>query len=148
MATPFAHDEAIMANVTSKEITLESVARYAQETNDHLTELQGWLDILWLLLGAYIVFFMQVRASDTCASLLIIKWFILKDEPLLESPDAHICSMYDPNNSLTHSPCAMLTAPERSFWLEMQAGFALLETGSVRAKNTKNILLKVFKECH
>mmetsp|Transcript_48467 Transcript_48467/g.90272 ORF Transcript_48467/g.90272 Transcript_48467/m.90272 type:complete len:500 (-) Transcript_48467:422-1921(-) len=81
MATPFAHDEAIMANVTSKEITLESVARYAQETNDHLTELQGWLDILWLLLGAYIVFFMQ-------------------------------------------------------------AGFALLETGSVRAKNTKNILLK------
>jgi len=43
--------------------------------------LEDWLDILWLLLGAYMVFFMQ-------------------------------------------------------------AGFALLEAGSVRAKNTKNILLK------
>ena len=30
---------------------------------------------------------------------------------------------------------------------QMQSGFALLEAGTVRAKNTKNILLKV-RGCH
>lgn len=51
------------------------------KVGEKLGDIEHWLDVLWLLLGAYIVFFMQ-------------------------------------------------------------AGFALLEAGSVRAKNTKNILLK------
>mmetsp|Transcript_48469 Transcript_48469/g.90278 ORF Transcript_48469/g.90278 Transcript_48469/m.90278 type:complete len:537 (+) Transcript_48469:128-1738(+) len=84
----YVFDKGLMADQTTGELTLESVAKYAQETailakasEEHMNEMQDWLDILWLLLGSYLVFFMQ-------------------------------------------------------------AGFALLEAGSVRSKNTKNILLK------
>lgn len=56
-----------MADQTTGELTLESVAKYAQETailakasEEHMNEMQDWLDILWLLLGSYLVFFMQV----------------------------------------------------------------------------------------
>lgn len=80
--TPFVFDRNRLVNLTTEQLTLESVARYAQDaarfaqetdnfahdTKDHLDQLQGWLDILWLLLGAYLVFFMQVKFEFCCAS--------------------------------------------------------------------------------
>lgn len=68
--TSYVMDIGLMSDVSTGEITLESVAKYAQATaslakatEEHLDEMQDWLDVLWLLLGSYLVFFMQVRCS-------------------------------------------------------------------------------------
>jgi hypothetical protein len=36
----------------------------------------GKLDILWLLFGAYLVFFMQVRFNSVCAQRAVVQFFL------------------------------------------------------------------------
>jgi|AntAceMinimDraft_12_1070368.scaffolds.fasta_scaffold98504_1 hypothetical protein len=86
------------------------------------------LDILWLLFGAYLVFFMQVRKNGY--SVLFVPPHMF---PLLTFPR---------QNNIPASRSRLLLNRIPLLRLPPQAGFALLEAGSVRAKNTKNILLK------
>ena len=77
-------------------------------------QLSADLDILWLLFGAYLGFFMQVRGQ--------------------QEEDAVILVLY-----------CRESVSKIGVVFGVQCGFALLEAGAVRAKNTKNILLKVWR---
>ena len=150
------------------------------------------LTILWLLFGAYLVFFMQVRPPATAYLYFVsrifpsfltteIPRFFLDTTGRKARPRVRLCAgrytggkaeawclLIHADASLSHGgePGATLYTRKRlslphtpftpSFhtltlvshprftplFLDAQAGFALLEAGSVRAKNTKNILLK------
>ena len=94
-------------------LTLESLAQQQKL-------LESTIDTVWIIIGSIFVVFMQVGAAPTTRSLLTT---------LLVTVDPQAA----------RNPLADATTPV--FFL--QAGFAFLEAGSVRAKNLKNILLKV-----
>ena len=89
---------------TTERAMYDAINTIVEGTKEDVARMESNLDVLWLLFGAYLVFFMQVRL-------------------------AKFCHAYRGN----YLQCVV--------W-HSQCGFALLEAGSVRAKNTKNILLK------
>ena len=76
------------------------------------TELKGSVDTFYLLYSGALVFFMQARVTRAA-----------------RQPHPVRISLTPPTHQ--HPPCAV-----------RQAGFGVLEAGSVRVKNTRNILLK------
>jgi Amt family ammonium transporter len=89
---------------TTERAMYDAINTIVEGTKEDVARMYSNLDVLLLLFGAYLVFFMQVRL-------------------------AKFCHAYRGN----YLQCVV--------W-HSQCGFALLEAGSVRAKNTKNILLK------
>mgnify|MGYP007004388718 FL=1 len=53
----------------------EDPATVESLTSD-ISLLYGRLDILWLLFGAYLVFFMQVRFNSVCERRAVVQFFL------------------------------------------------------------------------
>jgi len=124
-----------------------SAATFTQESQDAIDAITtsiGELDAFYLLVVGVFVFFMQVLEQQKRSPPTARR---RHHHPHAQHP-TRLPHSPNPRASIAASRAAHQLArtadppPAKPLLVQQQAGFALLEAGSVRSKNTRNILLK------